>query len=76
MFCSQETFEAGLATFEQEGIKSLTGMKDTLDKDRHPQAKVIRDRHANVIRRYGVSLQGCSANSKSPLSFLCIDGKS
>lgn len=47
----QETFEAGLATFEQEGIKSLTTMKDQLDKDRHPQAKVIKDRHTNVIRR-------------------------
>lgn len=47
----QETFEAGLATFEQEGIKSLTAMKDQLDAAKHPQAKVIKDRHSNVIRR-------------------------
>ena len=44
-----------MTAFEQEGIKSLTSMKDTLDKERHPQAKVIKDRHAKVIRRYALS---------------------
>lgn len=48
----QESFETGLSTFEQEGIKSLTSMRDQLEWEGHPQAKTIKDRHGNVIRRY------------------------
>lgn len=44
-----------MAAFEQEGISSLTSMKDQLDRDSHPQAKTIKDRHANVIKRYRLS---------------------
>ncbi len=51
----QETFETGLATFEQEGIKNLTSIKDKLDGEKHPQAKIIRDRHLSVLRRYTTS---------------------
>ena len=40
-----------MTTFEQEGIKSLSAMKDQLEGVKHPQSKVIRDRHASVIKR-------------------------
>ena len=48
----QETFEVGLATFEQEGIGSLTVMQDELVGEQHPQSKQIRDRHSDVLRRW------------------------
>ena len=48
----QETFEAGLSSFEQEGVGSLTSLKDRLVAAQHPQTRQIKDRHANVISRY------------------------
>lgn len=47
----QETFESGLATFQQEGIGGLSAMKEQLEKAEHPQSRAIRDRHTDVMRR-------------------------
>ena len=47
----QETFEAGLSSFEQEGVGGLTSLKDRLVAAQHPQTRQIKDRHANVISR-------------------------
>ena len=47
----QETFESGLATFQQEGIGGLSAMKEQLEKAKHPQSRAIRDRHTDVMRR-------------------------
>ena len=47
----QETSEAGLATFQQEGIGGLTSMKEKLIETKHPQSRQIQDRHSDVLRR-------------------------
>jgi hypothetical protein len=47
----QETSEAGLATFQQEGIGGLTSMKEKLVEMKHPQSRQIQDRHSDVLRR-------------------------
>ena len=47
----QETSEAGLATFQQEGIGGLTSMKEKLIEMKHPQSRQIQDRHSDVLRR-------------------------
>ena len=47
----QETSEAGLASFQQEGIGGLTAMKEKLTETKHPQSRQIQDRHGDVLRR-------------------------
>jgi len=44
-------FESGLSTFEQEGIKTLRASREKLEQAAHPQARLIKDRHGNVMRR-------------------------
>ena len=48
----QETFESGLATFQQEGIGGLSAMRVRLEGAQHPQSRAIRDRHTDVMRRW------------------------
>ena len=47
----QEMFESGVSMFEQEGIKTLGASREQLELASHPQARLIRDRHANVMRK-------------------------
>ena len=48
--------EAGLATFQQEGIGGLTTMKEKLIETKHPQSRQIQDRHSDVLRRYHLTV--------------------
>lgn len=48
----QETFDAGLAAFEQEGIQSITQLKDQLLTANHEQTSAIIKRHDDVMGRY------------------------
>ena len=50
--CLQETFESGLATFQQEGIGGLSAMRVRLEGAQHPQSRAIRDRYTDVMRRW------------------------
>ena len=47
----QETFEAGLSSFEAEGVQGLTDLKDKLVKDKHPQERQIKERHGSVLSK-------------------------
>lgn len=48
----QETFEASLSAFEQEGIANITALKDQLLEANHVQAAEIEHRHNDVMKRY------------------------
>lgn len=48
----QDTFEASLVAFEQEGIRNLTNMKNKLVADEHRQSNGIIQRHNHVIQRW------------------------
>lgn len=52
LITKQETFDAGLAAFQNESIASLTTMKDELLANKHTQAVAIRQRHLEVTKRY------------------------
>ena len=51
LITKQETFDAGLAAFENESIASLTAMKEELLANKHTQAVAIRQRHLEVMKR-------------------------
>ena len=51
LITKQETFDAGLAAFENESIASLTTMKEELLANKHTQAVAIRQRHLDVMKR-------------------------
>ena len=50
-FVLQETFEAGLQAFENEGIARVTSLKDELVKSQHEQSPAIIRRHDDLITR-------------------------
>ena len=51
LITKQETFDAGLAAFENESIASLTTMKEELLANKHTQTVAIRQRHLEVMKR-------------------------
>uniref|UniRef100_A0A452V8Z5 Spectrin alpha chain, non-erythrocytic 1 n=1 Tax=Ursus maritimus TaxID=29073 RepID=A0A452V8Z5_URSMA len=48
----QETFDAGLQAFQQEGIANITALKDQLLAAKHIQSKAIEARHASLMKRW------------------------
>lgn len=48
----QETFSAGLAAFEKEGIQTITSLKDQLVASRHEQTPTIEARYNAVMSRW------------------------
>ncbi|XP_064458376.1 spectrin alpha chain-like isoform X2 [Ornithodoros turicata] len=52
LLTKQETFDAGLAAFEQEGIQSITQLRDQLVAAKHDQTPAIMKRHDDVLTRW------------------------
>jgi spectrin alpha len=66
LLTKQETFDAGLAAFEQEGIQSITQLKDQLVAANHNQTQAIIKRHDDVMNRWH-NLLGASEARKQRL---------
>ncbi|XP_066294877.1 spectrin alpha chain, non-erythrocytic 1-like isoform X24 [Branchiostoma lanceolatum] len=52
LLTKQETFDAGLQAFEKEGITTITKLKEQLVASQHAQSDAIKQRHANLIKRW------------------------
>ncbi|XP_045510647.1 spectrin alpha chain [Colias croceus] len=52
LLTKQDTFDAGLAAFEHEGIQNITALKEQLVGAGHEQSASIAKRHADVIARW------------------------
>uniref|UniRef100_A0A452V9S3 Spectrin alpha chain, non-erythrocytic 1 n=1 Tax=Ursus maritimus TaxID=29073 RepID=A0A452V9S3_URSMA len=52
LLTKQETFDAGLQAFQQEGIANITALKDQLLAAKHIQSKAIEARHASLMKRW------------------------
>nr|XP_032800960.1 spectrin alpha chain, non-erythrocytic 1 isoform X8 [Petromyzon marinus] len=64
LLTKQETFDAGLHAFNQEGIANITALKDTLLAARHVQARAIEARHAALITRWNSLLAASQARKQ------------
>lgn len=67
LFCLQETFDAGLQAFQQEGITNITALKDQLLAAKHVQSKAIEARHAALMKRWNQLLSNSAARKKKLL---------
>lgn len=65
--CLQETFDAGLQAFQQEGISNITALKDQLLAAKHVQSKAIEARHAALMKRWNQLLSNSAARKKKLL---------
>lgn len=65
--CLQETFDAGLQAFQQEGITNITALKDQLLAAKHVQSKAIEARHAALMKRWNQLLSNSTARKKKLL---------
>lgn len=65
--CIQETFDAGLQAFQQEGITNITALKDQLLAAKHVQSKAIEARHAALMKRWNQLLSNSAARKKKLL---------
>uniref|UniRef100_A0A670YZN1 Spectrin alpha chain, non-erythrocytic 1 n=1 Tax=Pseudonaja textilis TaxID=8673 RepID=A0A670YZN1_PSETE len=63
----QETFDAGLHAFAQEGIANITALKDQLLAAKHVQSKAIEARHASLMKRWNQLLANSAARKKKLL---------
>ena len=63
----QETFDAGLQAFQQEGIANITALKDQLLAAKHIQSKAIEVRHASLMKRWNQLLANSAARKKKLL---------
>ncbi|XP_048482065.1 spectrin alpha chain isoform X4 [Plutella xylostella] len=52
LLTKQDTFDAGLAAFEHEGIQNITALKEQLVASSHEQTPAIVKRHGDVIARW------------------------
>ncbi|XP_026728842.1 spectrin alpha chain isoform X2 [Trichoplusia ni] len=52
LLTKQDTFDAGLAAFEHEGIQNITSLKEQLVAAGHEQTQAIVKRHGDVIARW------------------------
>ncbi|XP_028029643.1 spectrin alpha chain isoform X2 [Bombyx mandarina] len=52
LLTKQDTFDAGLAAFEHEGIQNITSLKEQLVAAGHEQTPAIVKRHGDVIARW------------------------
>uniref|UniRef100_A0A3Q3G2S2 Spectrin alpha chain, non-erythrocytic 1 n=1 Tax=Labrus bergylta TaxID=56723 RepID=A0A3Q3G2S2_9LABR len=67
LLTKQETFDAGLQAFQQEGITNITALKDQLLAAQHVQSKAIEARHASLIKRWNQLLSNSAARKKKLL---------
>uniref|UniRef100_A0AAQ4Q8H5 Spectrin alpha, non-erythrocytic 1 n=1 Tax=Gasterosteus aculeatus aculeatus TaxID=481459 RepID=A0AAQ4Q8H5_GASAC len=67
LLTKQETFDAGLQAFQQEGITNITALKDQLLAAKHVQSKAIEARHASLIKRWNQLLSNSGARKKKLL---------
>lgn len=67
LFSLQETFDAGLQAFQQEGITNITALKDQLLAAKHVQSKAIEARHAALMKRWNQLLSNSAARKKKLL---------
>lgn len=66
-FSFQETFDAGLQAFQQEGIANITALKDQLLAAKHIQSKAIEARHASLMKRWSQLLANSATRKKKLL---------
>ncbi|XP_035236243.1 spectrin alpha chain, non-erythrocytic 1 isoform X2 [Anguilla anguilla] len=67
LLTKQETFDAGLQAFQQEGITNITALKDQLLAAKHVQSRAIEARHAALIKRWNQLLSNSTARKKKLL---------
>jgi len=67
LLTKQDAFEAGLTTFEQEGILPITQLRDQLVSSNHVQAEAIKNRHDLVISRWRDLLAASQARKQKLL---------
>uniref|UniRef100_A0A6Q2Z533 Spectrin alpha chain, non-erythrocytic 1 n=1 Tax=Esox lucius TaxID=8010 RepID=A0A6Q2Z533_ESOLU len=67
LLTKQETFDAGLQAFQQEGITNITALKDQLLAAKHVQSKAIEARHAALMKRWNQLLNNSQARKKKLL---------
>uniref|UniRef100_A0A8C6YIH4 Spectrin alpha, non-erythrocytic 1 n=1 Tax=Naja naja TaxID=35670 RepID=A0A8C6YIH4_NAJNA len=67
LLTKQETFDAGLHAFAQEGIANITALKDQLLAAKHIQSKAIEARHASLMKRWNQLLANSAARKKKLL---------
>ncbi|KAL3244520.1 hypothetical protein MRX96_002279 [Rhipicephalus microplus] len=70
LLTKQETFDAGLGAFEQEGIQSITQLKDQLVAANHDQTAAIMRRHDDVLTRWNNLLAASNARKLRLLHML------
>ncbi|XP_018608375.1 spectrin alpha chain, non-erythrocytic 1-like isoform X4 [Scleropages formosus] len=66
LLTKQETFDAGLQAFQQEGISNIMALKDQLLAAKHVQSRAIEARHAALMKRWNQLLSN-SADRKKKL---------
>ncbi|RWS03708.1 hypothetical protein B4U79_02448, partial [Dinothrombium tinctorium] len=64
LLTKQETFDASLSAFEQEGIQSITQLKDQLVEANHVQTPAIIKRHDDVMTRWHNLLAASNARKQ------------
>ncbi|KAG9477644.1 hypothetical protein GDO78_012912 [Eleutherodactylus coqui] len=67
LLTKQETFDAGLQAFQQEGITNITALKDKLLAAKHVQSRAIESRHASLMKRWNQLLDNSAARKKKLL---------
>ncbi|XP_075434717.1 spectrin alpha chain, non-erythrocytic 1 isoform X7 [Ascaphus truei] len=67
LLTKQETFDAGLQAFQQEGITNITALKDRLLAAKHVQSRAIETRHASLMKRWHQLLDNSAARKKKLL---------
>ncbi|XP_063792527.1 spectrin alpha chain, non-erythrocytic 1 isoform X4 [Pseudophryne corroboree] len=67
LLTKQETFDAGLQAFQQEGITNITALKDQLVAAKHIQSRAIESRHASLMKRWNQLLDNSAARKKKLL---------
>lgn len=64
LLTKQDTFDAGLAAFEHEGIQNITQLKDQLLTASHEQSAAISARHRDVQTRWSRLLADSAARKQ------------
>ncbi|XP_077778947.1 spectrin alpha chain, non-erythrocytic 1-like [Podarcis muralis] len=67
LLTKQETFDAGLQAFQQEGISNIAALKEQLLAARHVQSRAIEARHASLTKRWNQLLAGSASRKKKLL---------
>ncbi|XP_050663567.1 spectrin alpha chain isoform X2 [Leptidea sinapis] len=67
LLTKQDTFDAGLAAFEHEGVRNITALKEQLVGAAHDQSDTIARRHADVISRWQRLLADSAARKQKLL---------